>query len=103
MASNAKRRALMRRYILGTLSERERELVEEEYIGNAEAQAELMATCDDTIDDYLQGQLSDVERQRLEQRANRLPILRRKLRESRSLLQAIDDSKTKKLTRKQGR
>jgi hypothetical protein len=60
--------SLVRRYVLGDLTDEESQRLEEEYFASDERFGQLLAVEEDLIDDFLQDRLSAGERQRFEAR-----------------------------------
>jgi hypothetical protein len=60
--------ALMKRYLLGTASPEERTALESEYLSDADAFEELTAAENDLIDSYTRGKLSELDKQKFEER-----------------------------------
>ncbi len=58
--------ALARRYLLGAASEQECAVIEQEYLQHEEALERIAAAEDDLIEDYLEGRLGAVDRERFE-------------------------------------
>lgn len=69
----------MTRYLLGELSGRELDELEERYFGDDELFGELLDAQDQIVDDYLCGQLSQRERERFERYFLTLPGRRREV------------------------
>ena len=78
------------RYIMGELSESEQSQTEEQYFTDADFLRELQATCDDFVDDYLNGELSARDRERFERRLHAIPYLREKFVTSRAVLHVVN-------------
>ncbi len=71
--------ALFTRYLLGSLSARELEQVEEQFFSDDDLFCELLETEDQLIEDYLDGQLSAEARDRFERYFLTMPARRRKV------------------------
>ena len=65
MKQPSENQILMRRYLTGELSERERDELEEKYFNDDELFGELLESEERIIDDYRRGQLAPSERERL--------------------------------------
>jgi hypothetical protein len=70
----------MRQYLMGELSEQERNDLEEKYFNDNELFGELLDAEDQIIDDYHRGKLSLSERERVEQHFLALPERRREVK-----------------------
>src|SRR5215813_6885009 len=71
---------LMRRYLMGELSEQERDDLEEMYFNNDELFGELLDAEDQIVDDYRLSQLSPREREQFERRFLIQPERRREIK-----------------------
>ncbi len=74
----------LRRYLLGSLSEERRELIETKLLSDRDFHEELEAAEDDLIDEYLSGKLSEQERQQFEAIFPSTPERHHKIQFSRS-------------------
>lgn len=79
-------KVLLRKYLLGNLSEAERDQLEAEYFRNDEAWSILNATEDDLIDSYVHGQLTGDEKKQFERHFLSSSERRDRLRFARLLL-----------------
>src|SRR5258708_1737659 len=76
--NNKKHQRLMVRYLMGEVSDRERDELEEEYIRNREALAELVSLENDLADSYARGEFDLAETRRFQQRYLTTPARRDK-------------------------
>jgi len=79
MKQPSENQILMRRYLTGELSERERDELEEKYFNDDELFGELLESEERIIDDYRRGKLAPPERERFERRFLALPDRRREV------------------------
>jgi len=84
---------MLARYIMGGLSDRERERLEEEYFEDDEAFERLLIAEEDLIDAYARGELSAEERARFEQRVLPSPPGRERVQFARALAGAVSDAR----------
>lgn len=87
--SGADREALLRAYLLGTLSPEEQEPIDRQVVEDEVAHEELLATQDDLIHAYLAGGLSDADRERFESHFLASPRRRERVAFIRSLMTAV--------------
>src|SRR5215207_4236036 len=66
----------IRRYLLGELSEQQREQVEQRLLSDDDLYQQLLLAEDDLIDEYISGELSDQERSKFSARFLRVPELK---------------------------
>jgi hypothetical protein len=83
------------RFLLGLLTEEERERVEREALADDDAYDQLLAAEDELFHDYARGALSDDEKARFEERFLASEEGRRRLTRARSALAAIDAASPK--------
>ncbi len=76
MANEQEQRVMLRRYVLGELSEGEAEAVEERYCTDQAYLNELLSVRDDLLTAWTSGELSVAEQQQLTRQWQRLPMLR---------------------------
>jgi hypothetical protein len=79
MKQPSENQILMRRYLTGEVSERERDELEEKYFNDDELFGELLESEERIIDDYRRGKLAPPERERFESRFLALPDRRREV------------------------
>lgn len=79
-----------RQYILGTLTNKERERLEEEYFLDNELFENLLATEDELVENYLMNRLPESERTLFETRYLKTEQGKNQIQSNRSLLQAIE-------------
>jgi hypothetical protein len=79
----------MIRYLLGRLSEKEQEEVEEAYFTDSGLFERMLAVRDELIDDYLRNGLSLPEREQFERHFMASPQRRERVEEVRALMQAV--------------
>lgn len=89
MASKTEEDVRLSRYLLGELSERERERLEEAYFADDDAFEQTLIAEDELIDSYVRGELSAEERQRFEKLFLSSPRGRERVLFSRALTDAV--------------
>ncbi len=87
-------RTLVRQYLMGEISERERDELEERYFSDDDLFGELLDAGDQLIDDYRHGQLSPDERARFERRFLTLPDRRREVEFAMLLAESLAERRT---------
>ena len=80
---------ILKRYILGELTEAEVELVETKYFAEAESLSELQTVCYELLDAWFAHELTEVEAVALAIRFQTLPVLREKAAFLQSLQQVL--------------
>lgn len=81
------------RYLLGTVSDRERELLEAEYFSDEDAFQKMLTAEDDLTDAYARGELSLEDRRRFENRFLNSAKGRERVQFARTLAAAVPDSR----------
>src|SRR5262249_6165038 len=89
---------LMRRYLMGELSEQERDDLEEMYFNDDELFGELLDAEDEIVDDYRLLQLSPREREQFERRFLTQPERRREIKLDVLFSQYLDERRTSDLS-----
>ncbi|MGH9835406.1 MAG: hypothetical protein ACRD9Y_20495, partial [Blastocatellia bacterium] len=89
MKQPSRNQTLAPKYLMGKLSERERDELEEKYFNDDELFGELLDAEDQLIDDYRRGRLSPRERERFEQRFLTLPDRLREVEFARMLAESL--------------
>jgi hypothetical protein len=84
---------MLARYVLGGLSDRERERLEEEYFEDDEAFEQIMIAEEDLIDAYVRGELSAEERAQFEAHVLTSPQMRERVQFARALAGAVSDAR----------
>ena len=85
--------ARLTRYLLGEVSERERERLEEEYFADDDAFEQMLVAEDELVDAYASGELPAEERRRFEESFLNSPRGRERVRFARSLAAAVSDAR----------
>jgi HAMP domain-containing protein len=80
MSSQSENGDSIRRYLLGDLSEQEREQVEQRLMSDDDLYQRLLLAEDDLIDDYISGALLDQDQAKLRQHFLRVPELRQDIK-----------------------
>lgn len=80
----------MTRYLLGELSEEEREDFEDRYLRDQILHEQLLAACDDLVVAYVRGELPEPARARFEEHFLGSPDHRQEVEWTRELLEALD-------------
>src|SRR5437773_5424980 len=81
--------AVLKQYLLGEISDEERDQIERRYLANKDFFDQLLAVEDDLVDEYVRGELSVSEREQFERKLLATPGQREKLRQARCLLESI--------------
>lgn len=89
MTGNLQTDEVLRQYLLGQLSEPDRESVERQFVDDEEYFDRLLAVEDDLFDEYVSGELSPEENTLFEQNLLATPKQRQKLQQARYLQQAM--------------
>jgi len=93
----SRNQTLAPQYLMGEMSEREREEFEEKYFNDDELFGELLDAEDQLIDDYRRGRLSPRERERFERRFLTLPDRRREVEFARLLAGSLAERRIAEL------
>jgi anti-sigma factor RsiW len=95
LEDKAQKEEALSRYLLGELSEQEREQVEERYFEDGKFFESLLVAEDELIDDYVRGALTDADRARFERHYLRAPERRERVEFAASLLKYASESRHK--------
>src|SRR5437773_1918909 len=79
----------LKQYLLGEISEAERDQIEQQYLANKDSFDQLLAVEDDLVDEYARGELGAREREQFERKLLATPLQREKLRQTRRLLESM--------------
>jgi hypothetical protein len=81
--------AALKQYLLGEISEEERDRIERQYLADKDFLDELLSVEDDLVDEYALGELSSNEREQFERRLLATPAQREKVRQAQLLSKAF--------------
>jgi hypothetical protein len=90
MAKDLQSDKVLRQYLLGQLSDSERDQIERQYLADSEYLDQLLVVEDDLFDEYLGGDLTKEERALFDQRLLATPKQRQRLQQARYLQQAME-------------
>ena len=93
MLSNVEADARLTRYLLGAVSETERENIEAEYLADAGVFEQVLIAEDELVDAYARGELSDGERRQFEKNFLTSARGRERVHFSRALTGAVSDAR----------
>ncbi|HSE99042.1 MAG TPA: zf-HC2 domain-containing protein [Blastocatellia bacterium] len=82
------------KYLLGELSEQEREQIERQYLADGDFFDELLAVEDDLLDEYVRGELSAGDRERFEKHLLATPRQRERLQQVKVLMERLPAIRT---------
>jgi hypothetical protein len=102
LTSKTQKEDLLTRYILGGLSERERERLEGEYFEDDETFEQMLIAEEDLIDAYVHGELSTAERTQFELHILSSPKGRERVRFARALASVVADAQPTRMAEATG-